>query len=149
MGAVGRRQRSCKLRNDQFLRGKMNVSTRFAKRRRVLVLSGLAVASVAIAPFLAGSSGMALRRFAPYDVIGAGLWGSTFVLLGYVFWQSFSQVVDLAKKGALALGTDHRQRIADLRDDLGTGRDGAVHAHAGGDVTAEPTSRATDGDDVG
>jgi membrane protein DedA with SNARE-associated domain/membrane-associated phospholipid phosphatase len=58
----------------------------------------------AIAPFLAGSSGMPLRRFVPYDVIGAGLWGSTFVLLGYVFWQSFSQLVDYAKKGALALG---------------------------------------------
>jgi membrane protein DedA with SNARE-associated domain/membrane-associated phospholipid phosphatase len=58
----------------------------------------------AIAPFLAGSSGMPLRRFVPYDVIGAGLWGSTFVVIGYVFWQSFSQVVDYAKKGALALG---------------------------------------------
>jgi membrane-associated phospholipid phosphatase len=59
----------------------------------------------AIAPFLAGSSGMSLRRFAPYDIIGAGLWGSTFVVLGYVFWQSFSTLVDYAKKGALALGT--------------------------------------------
>ena len=58
----------------------------------------------AIAPFLAGSSGMPLRRFLPYDVIGAGLWGSSFVLLGYVFWQSFSQLVAYAKKGALALG---------------------------------------------
>ena len=58
----------------------------------------------AMAPFMAGSSGMPLRRFVPYDVIGAGLWGSTFVLLGYVFWQSFSQLVDYAKKGALALG---------------------------------------------
>ena len=58
----------------------------------------------AVAPFLAGSSGMPLRRFVPYDVIGAGLWGSTFVLLGYIFWQSFSQLVDYAKKGALALG---------------------------------------------
>jgi membrane-associated phospholipid phosphatase len=37
-------------------------------------------------------------------VIGAGLWGSSFVLLGYIFWQSFSQLVDYAKKGALALG---------------------------------------------
>jgi membrane protein DedA with SNARE-associated domain len=59
----------------------------------------------AIAPFLAGSSGMSLRRFAPYDVIGAGLWGSTFVVLGYVFWQSFSTLVSYAKTGALALGT--------------------------------------------
>jgi membrane protein DedA with SNARE-associated domain/membrane-associated phospholipid phosphatase len=58
----------------------------------------------AIAPFLAGSSGMPVRRFVPYDVIGAGLWGSTFVLLGYIFWQSFSTLVDYAKKGAFALG---------------------------------------------
>ena len=58
----------------------------------------------AIAPFLAGSSGMPLRRFLPYDVIGAGLWGTTFVLLGYVFWQSFAELVDYAKQGALALG---------------------------------------------
>jgi membrane protein DedA with SNARE-associated domain/membrane-associated phospholipid phosphatase len=59
----------------------------------------------AIAPFLAGSSGMSVRRFLPYDVLGAGLWGSTFVLLGYIFWQSFSTLVDYAKKGALAVGT--------------------------------------------
>jgi len=58
----------------------------------------------AIAPFLAGSSGMSLRRFLPYDVIGAGLWGSSLVVLGYIFWQSFSELVDYAKKGALALG---------------------------------------------
>jgi membrane protein DedA with SNARE-associated domain/membrane-associated phospholipid phosphatase len=58
----------------------------------------------AIAPFLAGSSRMPLRRFIPYDVVGAGLWGSTFVILGYVFWQSFHQVATIAKQGALALG---------------------------------------------
>jgi membrane protein DedA with SNARE-associated domain/membrane-associated phospholipid phosphatase len=58
----------------------------------------------AVAPFLAGSSGMRLRRFLPYDVIGAGLWGSSLVVLGYIFWQSFSTLVDYAKKGALALG---------------------------------------------
>jgi membrane protein DedA with SNARE-associated domain/membrane-associated phospholipid phosphatase len=58
----------------------------------------------AIAPFLAGSSGMPLRRFLPYDVVGAGLWGATFVLLGYIFWQSFSTLVSYAKTGALALG---------------------------------------------
>ena len=58
----------------------------------------------AIAPFLAGSSKMPLRRFIPYDVVGAGLWGTTFILLGYVFWQSFDKVANYAEKGALALG---------------------------------------------
>jgi undecaprenyl-diphosphatase len=59
----------------------------------------------AIAPFLAGSSRMPLRRFLPYDIIGAGLWASTFILLGYVFWQSFGTLLNYAKTGALALGT--------------------------------------------
>ncbi len=59
----------------------------------------------AIAPFLAGSGGMPVRRFVPYDIVGAGLWGTTFVLLGYFFWQSFGTIVDYAKKGAFALGT--------------------------------------------
>jgi undecaprenyl-diphosphatase len=59
----------------------------------------------AIAPFLAGSSGMTTRRFLPYDIIGAGLWSSTFILLGYVFWASFDQVVHYAEQGAFALGT--------------------------------------------
>ena len=58
----------------------------------------------AIAPFLAGSSKMPLRQFIPYDVVGAGLWGTTFVLLGYIFWQSFDKVANYAEKGALALG---------------------------------------------
>lgn len=58
----------------------------------------------AIAPFLAGSSGMKLRRFLPYDVIGAGLWGTAFCLLGYVFWQSFGTVLNYAKTGTLAIG---------------------------------------------
>ena len=59
----------------------------------------------AVAPFIAGSSGMPLRRFLPYDIIGAGLWGTTFCLLGYVFWQSFDRLADYASRGALALGT--------------------------------------------
>jgi undecaprenyl-diphosphatase len=59
----------------------------------------------AVAPFIAGSSGMPLRRFLPYDIIGAGLWGTTFCLLGYIFWQSFDKIADYASRGALALGT--------------------------------------------
>lgn len=59
----------------------------------------------AVAPFLAGSSGMRLRRFVPYDILGAGLWGTTFCVLGYVFWRSIDKVISIAKTGALALGT--------------------------------------------
>jgi membrane protein DedA with SNARE-associated domain/membrane-associated phospholipid phosphatase len=59
----------------------------------------------AVNPFLAGSSGMPLRRFLPYDVVGAGAWATTLLVLGYVFWQSFDQVLHYAGQGTLALGT--------------------------------------------
>ena len=59
----------------------------------------------AVNPFLAGSSGMPLRRFLPYSVLGAGTWASSLLLLGYAFWASFDQVMQWAERGALALGT--------------------------------------------
>lgn len=78
----------------------------FEKHGGKAILLGRFVGLIrAIAPFLAGSSGMPLRRFLPYDVIGAGLWGATFCMLGYLFWQSFGTVLDYAKTGALALGS--------------------------------------------
>ncbi len=58
----------------------------------------------AVAPFMAGTGKMSFRRFLPYDILGAGLWATTFILLGYVFWQSLGTVLEYAKKGALGLG---------------------------------------------
>lgn len=58
----------------------------------------------ALAPFLAGSSGVSARRFILYDYAAAAIWSATFVGLGYVFWRSFGTVVSFAKKGSLALG---------------------------------------------
>src|ERR687893_1230864 len=37
----------------------------------------------ALAPFIAGSSGLAYRRFIPFSVIGTGLWAAAFSVLGY------------------------------------------------------------------
>ncbi len=59
----------------------------------------------ALAPFVAGASRMSFRRFLPYDVIGAGLWATTFSVLGYVFWKSFDRLLAFAKQGAFAFGT--------------------------------------------
>jgi membrane protein DedA with SNARE-associated domain len=59
----------------------------------------------AVNPFLAGSSGMPLKRFLPYDVIGAGAWATMLLVLGYIFWQSFDRVLHYAEQGTLALGT--------------------------------------------
>ena len=59
----------------------------------------------AVSPFLAGSSGMPVRRFLPYIVLAAGMMVTLFALLGFVFWHSLDQVLEIAKQGALALGT--------------------------------------------
>jgi membrane protein DedA with SNARE-associated domain/membrane-associated phospholipid phosphatase len=53
-------------------------------------------------PFTAGTSGMPYGRFLPYDVVSAGAWSATFCLLGYIFWESFTQIADIAGKGAIA-----------------------------------------------
>jgi undecaprenyl-diphosphatase len=58
----------------------------------------------AVSPFLAGSSGMPLRRFLPYDVLAAGGMVTLFALLGFVFWHSLDKVLEIARKGLLALG---------------------------------------------
>jgi undecaprenyl-diphosphatase len=78
----------------------------FARYGGPTILIGRFVGLVrAIAPFVAGASRMRYRRFLPFDIVGAGLWGSAFVMLGYIFWHSFDQVANIAGKGALALGT--------------------------------------------
>src|SRR5438067_6949536 len=57
-----------------------------------------------IAPFIAGTSRMRYRRFLPYSVLGTGLWGSTFCVLGYVFWRSFDKVSKIAGRATLVIG---------------------------------------------
>ena len=58
----------------------------------------------ALAPFVAGSSGLAYRRFIPYSIIGCGLWATLFCVLGYVFWESFDQVANVAGKATFGFG---------------------------------------------
>ena len=58
----------------------------------------------AVSPFLAGSSGMPLRRFLPYDVLAAGGMVTVFALLGFIFWHSLDKVLAIARKGLLAVG---------------------------------------------
>ena len=57
----------------------------------------------AVAPFLAGSSGMRLRAFLPWSVLGTAAWATTFTLVGYVFHRSFSAAADYVTHGAFAL----------------------------------------------
>jgi membrane-associated protein len=56
----------------------------------------------AVSPFLAGSSGMRLRRFVPYSVAGALMWAAAFTLVGYGFSESFEAAGSTATWVALA-----------------------------------------------
>jgi membrane protein DedA with SNARE-associated domain/membrane-associated phospholipid phosphatase len=58
----------------------------------------------ALAPFIAGTSGLAFRRFIPYSIVGTGLWATTFCVLGYIFWRSFDQVAHLAGQAIFGFG---------------------------------------------
>ena len=65
----------------------------FERRGGATILVGRFIGFVRpLAPFLAGAARMPLRRFLPYDVLGAGAWTATFATLGYVFWQSFDKL---------------------------------------------------------
>src|SRR5215210_847001 len=58
----------------------------------------------ALAPFIAGSSGLPYRRFIPYSIVGTGLWATLFCGLGYLFWRSFDQVAHLVGQAIFGFG---------------------------------------------
>jgi membrane protein DedA with SNARE-associated domain len=49
----------------------------------------------AVAPFLAGASGMRVRAFLPWSLLGTLVWGSAFTMVGYVFNESFASAAHL------------------------------------------------------
>jgi membrane protein DedA with SNARE-associated domain len=57
----------------------------------------------AVAPFLAGSSGMHVRAFLPWSLLGTAAWAATFTLVGYVFHRSFSAAADHVTHAAFGL----------------------------------------------
>ena len=57
----------------------------------------------AVAPFLAGASGMRLRAFLPWSLLGTLVWTSAFTLVGYAFSSSFSAAAGVLTHGALAV----------------------------------------------
>lgn len=78
----------------------------FARRGGATILVGRFLGFVRpLLPFTAGASKMPLRRFAPYDVLAAGLWATTFSVLGYVFWRSIDEVTTYVSRGLFAFGT--------------------------------------------
>jgi membrane-associated protein len=57
----------------------------------------------AVAPFIAGASGLRLRRFVPYSLAGTFVWAIAFTLVGYAFQESFETAAGALTHGALAL----------------------------------------------
>lgn len=57
----------------------------------------------AVSPFLAGASGLALSRFLPWSALGALMWASAFLLVGYAFSESFAEAGDAAARIAFGV----------------------------------------------
>jgi membrane protein DedA with SNARE-associated domain len=78
----------------------------FERRGGITILIGRFIGIIrALAPFVAGASKMPFAKFFPYDVVGCGLWASTFVLLGYFSWRNIDRAAEIASRGTLAVGT--------------------------------------------
>jgi membrane protein DedA with SNARE-associated domain/membrane-associated phospholipid phosphatase len=56
----------------------------------------------ALAPFIAGSSKMRYRAFAPYSILGTGLWATGLILAGYFASRSIDRVTHYISQGLLA-----------------------------------------------
>ena len=70
------------------------VEAYFARHGGKTILIGRFIGLVrALAPFIAGSSGMPYRAMAPYSVLGTGLWATTFTLLGFYASKNIDAVL--------------------------------------------------------
>jgi membrane protein DedA with SNARE-associated domain len=78
----------------------VRVDTFFDRHGAKAILVGRFIGIIrAVAPFLAGSSGMRVRAFLPWSLLGTFAWGATFTLVGYVFSDSFSAAADYVTHG--------------------------------------------------
>jgi membrane-associated protein len=76
----------------------------FARHGAKAILIGRFIGLVrAVAPFLAGASGMRLRAFLPWSLLGTAVWATTFTLVGYAFHASFSAAAGALTHGALGV----------------------------------------------
>jgi undecaprenyl-diphosphatase len=82
------------------------VEAYFGRHGGKTVLIGRFIGLVrALAPFVAGSSGMRYRAFVPYCILGTGIWAPAHILIGYFFSRSIDTAAEYAGRGAFLLGT--------------------------------------------
>jgi membrane protein DedA with SNARE-associated domain/membrane-associated phospholipid phosphatase len=90
-----------RLTEDRF----KQVESYFSRHGGKTILIGRFVGVVrAVAPFIAGSSGMRYRQFVPFSILGTGLWSAAFTLVGYFASKSIEEAAQRAEQGALLLG---------------------------------------------
>jgi membrane protein DedA with SNARE-associated domain/membrane-associated phospholipid phosphatase len=100
-GFVLRRGPRVGITRERFAR----VEDYFARHGGKTILVGRFVSLVrALAPFIAGSSGMPYRNFLPYSVLGTGLWSTVHLVIGYAFSRNINEVAELAGRGFFLLG---------------------------------------------
>jgi membrane protein DedA with SNARE-associated domain len=72
----------------------------FARHGGKTILIGRFIGLVrALAPFIAGSSKLPYRNFAPYSILGTGLWSAALILLGYFGAQSLDTITKDVGRG--------------------------------------------------
>jgi membrane protein DedA with SNARE-associated domain/membrane-associated phospholipid phosphatase len=78
----------------------------FSRHGGKTILVGRFVGLVrALAPFIAGSSGMRYGQFVPYSILGTGIWSAAFALLGYFASRSIETAAEVAGQGTFLFGT--------------------------------------------
>jgi membrane protein DedA with SNARE-associated domain/membrane-associated phospholipid phosphatase len=81
------------------------VESYFSRHGGKTILIGRFIGLVrALAPFIAGSSGMRYRQFVPFSILGTGLWSAAFTLVGYFASRSIEEAAQRAEQGTLLLG---------------------------------------------
>jgi membrane protein DedA with SNARE-associated domain/membrane-associated phospholipid phosphatase len=76
------------------------VESYFARYGGRTILIGRFIGLVrALAPFIAGSSRLPYRTFAPFSILGTGLWSTALILIGYFAAQSLDTVTNAVGKG--------------------------------------------------
>jgi membrane protein DedA with SNARE-associated domain len=77
----------------------------FARHGGKTILIGRFIGVVrALAPFIAGSSRMRYSAFAPYSILGTGLWATAFLFVGYFAGRSLDRVANTIGTGAVVFG---------------------------------------------
>jgi undecaprenyl-diphosphatase len=81
------------------------VESYFARHGGKTIVIGRFIGLVrALAPFIAGSSGMSYGYYLPFSVLGTGLWAATFGLIGYFASQSLDAAAHAAGRGTFLFG---------------------------------------------